>query len=400
MEKQLTVAIYSGSIPAPVFIENLIQSLAQQGVRISLFGRKIAPIQYLSRNIHFFPTPGHRMLLVGFVMAQMVSLLMASPRKFFRLVTQYRKISKYESGGFLTWWGKVLPVVNHLPDIFHIQWAKSLPYWFFLKELFGVHIVLSLRGTHITLSPIADKILANQYIKLFPKLDKFHTVSKSIQEIASKYGAEREDVDIIHSVVNSEMISPFIKTNWESNDTFQFVSVGRFHWVKGYHYALSAIKNLQENNIAAHYTIIALDQPSEEILYQIKDLSLDDHITLLHLSSQEDVYQRMGLSDCLLLPSVEEGIANVVLEAMAISLPVISSDCGGMKEIIEHKKNGFLFQNRDVDHLTQIMTDAFNQDLDQRKAMVNRARTNIERNHNLSRLGSEMKELYCSVDFA
>ena len=132
-----------------------------------------------------FSTPSHWLLLVGFVIVQMVRLLITAPRKYYKLVTYYREISKNQSDGFLNWWGKVLPVVNNQPDIFHIQWAKALPYWVFLKELFGVRIVLSLRGTHITLSPIADIHLANQYRTLFPKVDKFHAVSKSIQEIAS-----------------------------------------------------------------------------------------------------------------------------------------------------------------------------------------------------------------------
>ena len=347
-----------------------------------------------------FSTPRHRLLLVVFILAQMVSLLITAPRKYYRLVTYYRKISKNQSDGFLNWWGKVLPVVNHLPDIFHIQWAKALPYWFFLKELFGVKIVQSLRGSHITYSPVADENLADQYRKYFPIVNKFHSVSKSIQEIASQYGAERKDIDIIHSAVNSEMISPFIKSNWEPNDTFQFISVGRFHWIKGYHYALTAIKNLQENNLYVNYTIIAQDQPSEEILYQIDDLDLDDHVTLFQASSQEEVYRKMSASDCLILPSVDEGIANVVLEAMAIGLPVISSDCGGMREVIEHEKNGFLFRNRDVDHLTQIMIDMINQDSDERKFMSKRARLKIEQNHDFHRLGGEMKELYRSIDFS
>ncbi|MEQ9210457.1 MAG: glycosyltransferase family 4 protein, partial [Pseudomonadales bacterium] len=44
----------------------------------------------------------------------------------------------------------------------------------------------------------------------------------------------------------------------------------------------------------------------------------------------------------LVLPSVEEGIANVVLEAMSVGLPVISTDCGGMREVIDSGANGFL----------------------------------------------------------
>ena len=398
--KQLTVAIYSGSIPAPSFIENLIQSLVQQGVRIYIFGRNISPVQYSSHHIHLFPTPGHRLLLVGFVLMQMVCLLITAPRKYYRLVIHYRKISKNKSGGFLNWWGKVLPVVNQLPDIFHIQWGKALPYWFFLKELYGVRIVLSLRGTHITYSPIADQNLANQYSTLFPKVDKLHAVSKSIEEIASKYGANSKDVDIIYSAGNYELIKQFNKSNWEPHEIFQFVSVGRFHWVKGYHYALTALKNLHNNNFSVHYTIIAQDQPSEEILYQIDDLSLQRYVTMTCLDTQEEVYQNMSSADCLLLPSIEEGIANVVLEAMAIGLPVISSECGGMREIIEHEKDGFLFRNRDVDHLTQIMTDMINQHSDERKSISKRARLKIEKNHSFTRLGSEMKELYQSLDLA
>jgi colanic acid/amylovoran biosynthesis glycosyltransferase len=330
----------------------------------------------------------------------MIRLIIIAPGKYFKLVIHYRKMSKNQTEGFLNWWGKVLPVVNHLPDIFHIQWAKALPYWYFLKELFGVHIVLSLRGTHITYSPIADQNLANQYSILFPKVDKFHAVSKSLEEIALKYGANSKDVDIIYSATNYELIKQYNKSNWEHHETFQFVSVGRFHWVKGYHYALTAIKNLQNNNLSVHYTIIAQDHPTEEILYQIDDLSLQENVTLIRFEAQDDVYRKICSSDCMLLPSVEEGIANVVLEAMVIGLPVISSNCGGMGEIIDHQKNGFLFRNRDVDHLTQIMIDMINLDTTQRRIMAETARARVKKKHNLPRLGDEMKELYKAIEFA
>ena len=69
-------------------------------------------------------------------------------------------------------------------------------------------------------------------------------------------------------------------------------------------------------------------------------------------------------------------------------------------EIIEHEKDGFLFRNRDVDHLIQIMTDMINQYSDERKSISRRARLKVEQNHNYTRLGSEMKELYHSLDLA
>ena len=68
----------------------------------------------------------------------------------------------------------------------------------------------------------------------------------------------------------------------------------------------------------------------------------------LFIQIQEHVYEIMRESDCLILPSVQEGISNVVLESMYIGLPVVTSDCGGMKEVISYGKNGFYFSARNL----------------------------------------------------
>ena len=77
-------------------------------------------------------------------------------------------------------------------------------------------------------------------------------------------------------------------------------------------------------------------------------MSLEKEVKIVSSNSQDDVYRNMRNSDCLILPSVEEGISNVVLEAMAVGLPVISSNCGGMNEVIQDEINSFIFQNRDL----------------------------------------------------
>ena len=54
-----------------------------------------------------------------------------------------------------------------------------------------------------------------------------------------------------------------------------FLSVGRFHWVKGYHYCLKAIKALKEDGKRVQYLIISKNKISEELLYDISDMSLE-----------------------------------------------------------------------------------------------------------------------------
>ena len=78
----------------------------------------------------------------------------------------------------------------------------------------------------------------------------------------------------------------------------------------------------------------------------VNDLHLKDNITFLDSIPQEQVYEKMLDSDLFLLPSVEEGIANVCIEAMLSKLPVLSTDCGGMSELIVDGETGFLVPTR------------------------------------------------------
>ena len=56
-------------------------------------------------------------------------------------------------------------------------------------------------------------------------------------------------------------------------------------------------------------------------------------------------------ADMYFLPSVYEGIANVVLEAMSMQLPVVCTTSGGMEEVITHGKNGLLSPVYDAESL-------------------------------------------------
>ena len=116
-------------------------------------------------------------------------------------------------------------------------------------------------------------------------------------------------------------------------------------------------KKLLNNNNNIRYTIISSNKPSDEILFIIDDLDLGNHVSFDSYGNQSEVYCKMEQVDLLLLPSVEEGIANVVLESMAIGLPVISSDCGGMDEVIKDGDNGLLFESRNLNQMFSKIVD-------------------------------------------
>ena len=391
MEKKINVAIYSGKIPASNFIENLIKLVEDENINIYLFG-KGSSVSYKSSNIKIFHTPQGTLNIICFVIFQLLKLLIFYPKKLYKLVRNYKIFPK--SGSIFKYLGKILPVLNNTPDIFHIQWAKSLPFWFFLKEIYGVKIALSLRGSHINYSALANDALASHYNFFFPKVDKMHAVSKKIALKAENFGANRKKIDVIYSSLDFSLLNRFKKVTYQTHKPFRFLSVGRFHWVKGYQYSISAIANIKKNNKDVQYVIITKNSVSEEILYHIDELSLTDDVKIVHPGSQDEVYKIMNESDCLILPSVQEGISNVVLESMALGLPVISSDCGGMKEIIINSKNGFYFPTRNSSELEKLLLKVLNLKSKERERIIEEAKKYINENFNPNFIKSQFHNFY------
>ena len=349
----MKVAIYSGAIPSTTFIENLIKGISKNNT-VYLFGTKNGEYNNINQNtkiVYNYKSKIGKLTVTAF---RLLLVLLKYPN---RIKVIFKELNKYESRySKFIFVSKAAGVMLHLPDVFHVQWAKDLEKWLFLKEQLDVKIVLSLLGSHINYSPIKDKVLAQSYRDNFPKVDKFDAVSHAISQEAIKYGALESKTQVIHSILSEEL---FVKTSNSGikSKKIKILSVGRYHWIKGYRYALDAIKILKDNNILVDYTIVAMHSNNEELLFQINQLNLQDSVTIINGLSQQDVFSLMATSNLLLLPSLNEGIANVVLEAMAMSLPVISSDCGGMSEVVKHRETGWLVPIRNPKAIADAVID-------------------------------------------
>jgi colanic acid/amylovoran biosynthesis glycosyltransferase len=99
----------------------------------------------------------------------------------------------------------------------------------------------------------------------------------------------------------------------------------------------------------------------------------------------------------MLLPSIEEGIANVVVEAMAVGLPVISTNCGGMGELIEHSINGWLVATRDSAAMTQEIINFKQLTVEMIQKVRLNARATIESQFTEETMVQGMEELYREV---
>ncbi|SDS68695.1 colanic acid/amylovoran biosynthesis glycosyltransferase [Formosa sp. Hel1_31_208] len=385
MKHQKKIAIYSGDIPSTTFIERLILGVSRSNHKLYVFG-------FLKKSI---PVYQGSVAVVGYKNTKIhkaFHLLKYSVLLFIFKRQQKSKLDhilKARSRNALSDKVKYYPVLWHQPDIFHLQWAKGLEDWIWVKE-FGMQLVLSLRGAHINYSPIADKDIATMYHNYFPKVDAFHAVSKAIAVEAEKYGAQKEKINVVYSGLD---VVPKHVENIKTNDVFNILSVGRSHWVKGYTYALDACKILKTANFNFKYTIIGAAE-NIELAYQIHDLGLQHNVELLDYMSFSRVQESIYQSDILLLSSIKEGLANVVLEAMSLKTLVLSTDCGGMNEVITNGVNGYLTPIRDPETMAQHIIEIANLPEDIKEKVREQGLKRIQLNHTTSQMVNDMIALY------
>ena len=153
---------------------------------------------------------------------------------------------------------------------------------------------------------------------------------------------------------------------------------------------------IDEEKIDFNYTIVGVKN-NEELLYKRSQLNCRNKINFTDKLDFSEVKDLVKNADALLLSSIEEGIANVVLEAMALGTLVISTTCGGMSEVIENSKNGFLVPIRNSKAIADAIKQIKKISKEDYISLTKAARDTVEEKHNQDFMISGMKSFYQSV---
>jgi len=278
------------------------------------------------------------------------------------------------------------------PDIVHIQWPSLLPW---MEEFLGkdkYRFVLSQRGFHSNVRPFVNKKNFNYLKKWYPKIHGFHSVSNAISNNGDKIYNFTHKIDEV--VYTGFPIDEFpFSFKKERSGILKILCVGRPHWKKGYTYALYACKQLKEKGYSFQYTIIGASR-NEELLFLINDLELQKEVILGDKLSQQGVYDKMNNSDLLLFPSIEEGLPNVVVEAMLLGLPVISTKCGGVEEAIIHNENGWVVPTYNINAIADEIENFIKRPISEINKITVAARKKVEQQHNEEQMVLGMENLY------
>ncbi|MBD0823873.1 glycosyltransferase [Aestuariibaculum marinum] len=281
------------------------------------------------------------------------------------------------------------------PDVVHVQWPSLLPWLEPHLENPDFKVVLSQRGFHINVRPFVDAENRVYLQHLYPKLDGLHSVSQAISQKGNNIGTPKNGVDtVVYTGIDLERVPYTARTKQEG--VIQLLSVGRPHWIKDYPTAIKACAVLKAKGVDFHYTIIG-GAGHEELLFLIHELGLNTYVTLSGKMSQEAVYNQMRGADVLLVSSAEEGLPNVAVEAMALGTPVVSTDCGGVSELVEDDVTGWLVPVADAKAMAEAIMEVKTLDLEDLNVLTRRARIKVEQQHRVEDMVDGMITLYNSV---
>ena len=157
----------------------------------------------------------------------------------------------------------------------------------------------------------------------------------------------------------SDLCTDYVRTNMGvQKDDFVLATVGRLYRVKNLEMQIRLVRYLKTYIPNIKLVIAARILPYAETLRSLAEqLEVSERIVFLGL--RKDVPDLLRASDIFLLTSYTEGASLAILEAMAAGLPVIASDVGGNGRLIDHGKNGLLFDVNDLECLANHVLDLY-----------------------------------------
>lgn len=229
---------------------------------------------------------------------------------------------------------------NFKPDLVHSHVFYSHFMARIIKFFLPNHILLC--SEHCTLKNIKYPFFNKIFLRITNFLvNKNYNVSKEGTEsyIEEKIFKKNE----IETIYNGIDINRFSSVKLEKKfylDQFNiddkatiFLCVGRLHYQKDYptlFYSLSILK--KKYNLIFKCLIVGEGEDYEKLKKIVFELNLNNEIVFLGI--RDDIPQLMKLCDLYILPSLFEGLPTVLIEALAASCLIVSTDCGGAKEIL------------------------------------------------------------------
>jgi glycosyltransferase involved in cell wall biosynthesis len=217
-----------------------------------------------------------------------------------------------------------------------------------------------------------------------------------LSKLAGNTDAQRK-IHIIRYGVDVSAFSPQPRRG--ESATPLILSIGRLVEKKGFPYLIDACRILAERKYKFHCQIIGEGPQRHSLEDQIRRNRLSEQISLLGVVFQEKVKDYLSNAEFFVLPCVvcvdgdRDGIPNVLIEAMAMEAPVVSTRVSGIPELITHGVEGLLVPERDEKALADAMALMLD-DRSTRNRMGQAGRKRVEADFDISKTSTQLGEIF------
>lgn len=230
------------------------------------------------------------------------------------------------------------PRTNYLQEFFIAKW------------LYRSNVIFSVR------SYLIDYYMPNWSFMtqlMYGKCFKIVAVTNKSKELVQKRHHLKNVITIYNPFVVEDVIA---KSKVEINLDFEYIiGIGQMETpIKQFDKLIEAYSNSTLSNRNIHLVLLGDGVRKSILMDLVKQKKIESKVHFL--GYQENPFKYIKKSKFLVLSSLNEGMPNVILEALACETPVVAFDClSGPSEMITNKENGLLVENQNVEKLTEAM---------------------------------------------
>jgi glycosyltransferase involved in cell wall biosynthesis len=206
--------------------------------------------------------------------------------------------------------------------------------------------------------------------KFLGRIDGVISVSKGQQQKLHSLGVYAKREWVVHNAVEIPDDSTFKHNQLLRQDIYSrlgitahhkmVVTAGRLSQEKGHRYLIDAIAKLGNKINGISFVFCGAGPEETSLKDQARKLGVNDRCYFVGF--RRDISEIFRVMDLFVLPSLTEGLPNVILEAFAYHKPVISTSVGGVPELVKHDINGILLNACDVTALSNAMEKCLQSD--------------------------------------
>jgi colanic acid/amylovoran biosynthesis glycosyltransferase len=177
-------------------------------------------------------------------------------------------------------------------------------------------------------------------------------------------------------------------------DRCQFVCVGRLCEQKGQLLLINAAKRLFDLGYSFSLVLVGDGEMRPQIEELVREFGLGDFITITGWVSSQAVNQYIQSSRAFVLPSFAEGLPVVLMEALALERPVISTYVAGIPELVIPGENGWLIPPGSTGHLVEAMKTALETPVEQLQKLGKQGAEKVRIQHDAAKIAQEIIPLF------